>query len=199
MSTKEIARVLRAIPGLSDAHEDVLSALAEQFTRRVYAQATVGREGEPANSLYVLTAGSLDVHKLDDDGQDRLVAQLTPICLFGNAAVARWSTRPTTVRAPRWAEVLEIPAHRVQELIADWDFTVSSPLRRAIIVATGWQIAQANRTIGRLAIDAGIAEPVNAASTRALVEAASADASTTTEKAVPTDAEQRLLEALARL
>jgi CRP-like cAMP-binding protein len=172
MKREEIARILQALPGLQDVAPRLLQSMAGHFERQVVHGQPLCREGEEADALYVLTAGQLDVYKRSDQGNDRLVAHLYPVTLVGTVAVVTGGRRTATVMAPTWAELLVMPAPVVRELLETWDFEVASPLRRAIIVATAGQLSQANRTIGALAVELGLAEVAPGPLTHDLVAAA---------------------------
>ena len=198
MKREEIARILQALPGLQDVAPRLLQTMAGHFEREVVHGQPLCREGEEADNLYVLTAGQLDVYKCSEQGNDRLVAHLYPVTLVGTVAVVTGGRRTATVLAPTWAELLVMPATAVRELLETWDFEVASPLRRAIIVATAGQLGQANRTIGALAVELGLAELAPGPLTHDLTTAArpAAQPAGTTD---PDAVEQALLKARAGL
>lgn len=198
MRREEIARILQSLPGLQDVAPRLLQAMAGHFTREVVHGQPLCREGDEADNLYVLTAGQLDVYKRSEQGNDRLVAHLYPVTLVGTVAVVTGGRRTATVMAPTWAELLVMPAAAVRDLLETWDFEVASPLRRAIIVATAGQLGQANRTIGALAVELGLAEVAPGPLTHDLA-AAARPAEQPTTPADPDAVEQALLKARAGL
>src|SRR5438094_3600486 len=66
------------------------------------------KQGEPANSFYVLTQGRPRVLKIKPDGEEIPVGVLKPGDSFGEAALAEGGTRNATVRCSTAVDVLRI-------------------------------------------------------------------------------------------
>ncbi len=201
--------VLAQLPGLRDADPLSLTALSEQFDRVAYRDGElVCDEGSPAETLYVLSKGAVDVRKRSISGREHTVAELTAPCLFGHVGVLSLAERTASIRARGEVEILQMSARRARVIMRTGDFLVASPFRRALIVAMCQQLASATSTVANLAVDAGVAEPKRPPGATAgsgedlgpLDEDGLSEAESSAETSVlPEDAEERLLKGLSQV
>lgn len=158
----ERIRMLGRVPGLWDLQPDELLELSQLFELRVYDNEPLCKEGDAPEALWVLGAGSVEVIKEVPGKGPFLVATLEPTCLIGHSGVMALSNRTATLRARGKVEVLEMRVQSARVMLDTADFSVTSPFRRALIVAMCRQMGMATATVGRLASEAGIAEPADA-------------------------------------
>ncbi len=92
-------------------------SLAEKFGLSLPEGATVFRQGEPGGSLYVIRAGKVRVLK-ESNGRQRMVTMLGPGDFFGEMAVVTGRPRSATVEIVEDAELLKVPADKLQEMVA---------------------------------------------------------------------------------
>jgi CRP/FNR family transcriptional regulator len=92
-------------------------SLAEKFGVSLPEGATVFRQGEPGGSVYVIRAGKVRVLK-SANGRQRMVTTLGPGDFFGEMAVVTGSPRSATVEVVEDAELLKLPAGKLQEMVA---------------------------------------------------------------------------------
>lgn len=151
--------ILADVPGLRGASRSALQQLASAWEFKEVDGGYLCREGEPAETLFILADGECDVVKSAPNAKRYQVARLTPGCLFGHVGVMTLSRRTASVMARGRARVLHMPARRARQLMRSDDFIVSSPFRRALIVALSRQLHSATSTAVRLAVDAGLTEP----------------------------------------
>jgi CRP-like cAMP-binding protein len=93
-------------------------ALAEKFGLSLPEGTTVFRQGDPGGSLYVIRAGKVRVLK-ESNGRRRMITTLGPGEFFGELAVVTGQPRCATVEVVEDAELLRVPADKLQEMIAD--------------------------------------------------------------------------------
>lgn len=154
------AAILGQLPGLRDASPDALQALAEQFDpTRFEDGALICEEGDPAETLYVLAEGTVEVRKRSTSGRAHTVAELQAPCLFGHVGVLALTERTASVRARGPVKLLSMSARRARVVMRTGEFKVASPFRRALIVAMCQQLSSATAAVASLAADAGLAEP----------------------------------------
>jgi CRP-like cAMP-binding protein len=158
----ERVRMLSGVPGLWDLQPDELLELSQLFELKVYDNENLCKEGDPPDALWVLGVGCIEVIKQVPSKGPFLVAELQPTCLVGHSGVVSISKRTATLRAKGTVEVLEMQLQSARVMLDTADFAVASPFRRAIIVAMCRQMGMATATVGRLAREAGIAEPADA-------------------------------------
>ncbi len=158
----ERLRILSQVPGLWDLQPDALLELSLLFELKVYDNENLCIEGDAPEALWVLGQGTIEViWKITGKGSF-VVAQLKPTCLVGHGGVMSLSNRTATLKAKGKVEVLEMQLPSARVMLDTADFSVASPFRRALIVAMSRQLIMANDTVGRLASEAGIAEPADA-------------------------------------
>lgn len=92
-------------------------SLAERFGLSLPGGTTVFRQGDPGGSVYVIRAGKVRVLK-DSGGRQRMVTMLGPGDFFGEMAVVTGRPRCATVEVVEDAELLKVPAGKLQEMVA---------------------------------------------------------------------------------
>jgi len=92
-------------------------SLADRFGVRVSGGTTVFRQGDPGGSVYVIRAGKVRVLK-ETAGRQRMVTTLGPGDFFGEMAVVTGRPRSATVEVVEDAELLKVPADKLQEMVA---------------------------------------------------------------------------------
>jgi len=178
-----VVEVLRDVPGLHYADGDVLAALAERVELRVMNGGWICREGDAADALYIVGDGEVEVVKASAGGKNYVVATLTAGVLFGHVAVITGGLRTASVRAVGDIRLLVIPTTTVLELLRGSEMRLTSPFRRAMIVALARQLYSATATAMQLALDAGI------------TETSEYETPTNRLKSLPEDTQERLVRA----
>ena len=92
-------------------------SLAEKFGVSLREGSTVFRQGEPGGSVYVIRAGKVRVLK-DANGRQRMITTLGPGDFFGEMAVVTGRPRTATVEVVEDAELLKVPAGKLQEMVS---------------------------------------------------------------------------------
>ena len=114
-----VAAELAQVPLFQGVTSDALARLAERATtRQLEAGASLFREGDPADCLYVVRSGRLQVIVEGEDGP-RVVRELGPRAALGELALLSGSGRSASVRAVRDSELLEVGAAEFAALLDD--------------------------------------------------------------------------------
>jgi CRP/FNR family cyclic AMP-dependent transcriptional regulator len=92
-------------------------SLAEKFGLSLPGGTTVFRQGDPGGSVYVIRSGKVRVLK-ESAGRQRMVTTLGPGDFFGEMAVVTGRPRSATVEVVEDAELLKVPATKLQEMVA---------------------------------------------------------------------------------
>lgn len=92
-------------------------SLADRFGVRLRSGTTVFRQGDPGGSIYVIRAGKVRVVK-ESNGRQRVVITLGPGDFFGEMAVVTGGLRSATAEVIEDAELLKIPAGKLQDMVA---------------------------------------------------------------------------------
>ena len=92
-------------------------SLADSFGVRLSGGTTVFRQGDPGGSMYVIRAGKVRVLK-EAHGRQRVVTTLGPGDFFGEMAVVTGRPRTATAEVLEEAELLKVPAAKLQEMVA---------------------------------------------------------------------------------
>jgi putative ABC transport system ATP-binding protein len=126
-----VCGLLRQCPMFADLPADTLSGLAgKTFLERHAAGATVVRQGETANTFYVIVAGRLEV-TIEEQGASRSVRMLGPGDFFGELALLKGGARTATVTVLEPAELLSLRKHEFDATIAA-SASFEDRLRRAV-------------------------------------------------------------------
>jgi CRP-like cAMP-binding protein len=103
-------------PIFSELDTPAFLAMVERLERRVYAQgAVVFQEGDPGDSLYLVSSGNLQVLKSDESGQIQL-ARLSGGSFFGEFGLLTDGRRHATVRCIEDSELLVLRREVLIEL-----------------------------------------------------------------------------------
>jgi len=93
-------------------------ALEKMAARRFPAGITILREGEPGDSLYLITEGRVQVETQDDAGERVLLGSLAPGDFFGEISLLTSRPRTATVTALTDVETLELTRASLESLRA---------------------------------------------------------------------------------
>lgn len=163
LAADDIVERLRDTPlfgGLADAELRQLVEMGE--IADLERGATLIVEGDPADALYVVLAGELDVSKRSG-GVDVPLARVGPGSLQGEIAALEGGRRLATVRAATEAEVLRIPVSAVRALLAAGPDVSLAVIRTAVGRLRAMEAALREReklaALGTLA--AGLAHELN--------------------------------------
>ena len=105
METPEVSKALKHNFLFAPLSDEQVDALARQvWIERIPARSVIVREGEEADALYVVVAGSVNVTK----GDGQFLAYLGPGGFFGEMALFDRERRSATVRAIGEARVLTV-------------------------------------------------------------------------------------------
>jgi CRP-like cAMP-binding protein len=135
-------RYIEELKHLRKSFPDVPSETLEREVERMKVQRflsgqTIFREGDPANSFFILTQGAASVRQNGPDGE-RELSTLKPGDFFGEIGLLSGTPRNATVRATAPSEVLELDAEGFRDLVE------SSQLTKELIQArTEERLAQA--------------------------------------------------------
>ncbi|HEX7195680.1 MAG TPA: ATP-binding protein [Candidatus Limnocylindria bacterium] len=175
----DIAERLRATPlfgGLDDEQLRRLVAMGE-IVDLAPRERLIG-EGEPADALFVILDGELDVTKRSGTTEIPL-ARVGPGALQGEIAALEGGRRLASVHAVTAAEVLRIPVGAIRELLAAGPDVALSVIRTAVgrLRAMEATLREREKLAGLGTLAAGLAHELNnpaaaaARSARALADA----------------------------
>src|SRR6266508_2254153 len=100
---------------VSDEHFDAIEPLLQE--EHYEFGDVIVRQGDPANSFYVLTRGRARALKIKPNGEEIPLGVLKPGDCFGEAALAEGGTRNATVRCSTAVNVLRIDRDDFLELV----------------------------------------------------------------------------------
>ena len=152
------AAFLSNVPVLAGLSEQLLDTLADDVgERRVGAGEWIMREGEAADSAFVVRSGRVEV--IDERPPGVLIRVLRRGDVLGELALLREGTRSVSARARRDTELLELSRSRFEALIEDAP-SFALGLTRAMgaqLAASRTPVAAATppRTIAVVGLDAG--------------------------------------------
>jgi predicted acylesterase/phospholipase RssA/CRP-like cAMP-binding protein len=110
------SQFLRNVPVLAGLSRDLLAQISREVTElRVPAGEWILREGEEADSLYIIRSGRVEV--LDEGPPEALIRMLRRGDVLGELALLRQGTRSASARARRDTELLELRRQSFEELI----------------------------------------------------------------------------------
>jgi CRP-like cAMP-binding protein len=119
-------------------------SLTDKFGVRLSGGTTVFRQGDPGGSMYVIRAGKVRVLK-EAHGRQRVVTTLGPGDFFGEMAVVMGRPRTATAEVLEEAELLKVPAAKLEEMVAQ-----SGEVAIRLIRHLAERIENANRFIDLL-------------------------------------------------
>jgi NTE family protein len=112
------AAFLRNVPVLAGLSDELLERLAGQANDvRVRAGTWVMREGESADSMFIVRSGQLEV--IEEGPPETLIRVLRRGDVLGELALLRDDTRSASVRARRDAELVELGRAEFEALIKE--------------------------------------------------------------------------------
>ena len=118
MASSDSAAFLRRVPVLADLSEELLESLAETATdRRFRAGDWVLREGDEANSLFVIRSGRLEV--VAEGPPETVIRLLRRGQVLGELALLEGGTRTASIRARRDSHLIELGRDQFERLIAE--------------------------------------------------------------------------------
>ena len=121
--------------------------MTDKFGVRLSGGTTVFRQGDPGGSMYVIRAGKVRVLK-EAHGRQRVVMTLGPGDFFGEMAVVMGRPRTATAEVLEEAELLKVPAAKLEEMVAQ-----SGEVAIRLIRHLAERIENANRFIDLLLED----------------------------------------------
>jgi thioredoxin reductase (NADPH) len=111
---EELKHMRKSFP---DVPSDTLEREVERMqARRFLAGQTIIREGDPADSFFILTRGAASVRQNGPNGE-REISTLKPGDFFGEIGLLTGTPRNATVRATAPSEVLELDAAGFRDLV----------------------------------------------------------------------------------
>ncbi len=111
----EILRRSSLFRFVSDEHFEAIEPLLQE-EHYEFGEVIV-KQGDPANSFYVLTSGRARALKIKPDGEEIPLGVLKPGDSFGEAALAEGGTRNATVRCSTAVDVLRIDRDDFLQLV----------------------------------------------------------------------------------
>src|SRR5437016_6806949 len=112
----EILRRSSVLRFLSDEHFDAIDPLLQE--EHYDFGDIIVKQGDPADSFYVLTTGRARALKIRADGEEIALGVLKPGDSFGEAALAEGGTRNATVRCSTAVDVLRIDRNDFLRVVA---------------------------------------------------------------------------------
>lgn len=116
----EALRLLSTCDLLGELDPDELGRVAGLARRvRQPAEAVVFFEGDPPDALYLVLRGEIRITQHGDDGRELIVNRLGPGSAFGEIALLDGAPRSASAVAGVDSELLRIPRHAFQRLLAE--------------------------------------------------------------------------------
>jgi CRP-like cAMP-binding protein len=116
----EAAELIDALPIFDDVPEDVLSDLAGRVKLRTFAKGQpVVRQGERAETFYVVRSGSLNIVEEEPNGNERVLRTISRGESFGELGLVEAAPRAATVRAVEESQLFEVDKGTFDRLLAD--------------------------------------------------------------------------------
>lgn len=126
-----VCSLLRTCPVFADLPADTLTDVAGKvFIERHAPGAKVVRQGDVAETFYVIVSGRLDV-TIDEGGETRSVRTLGPGEFFGELALLNQGRRTATVTVAEPAELLSLRKDEFDRVMTD-SASFEERLRRAV-------------------------------------------------------------------
>ncbi|BBZ35738.1 Crp/Fnr family transcriptional regulator [Mycolicibacterium confluentis] len=99
---------------------DAVAALARSLEPAVYPRGhTVFREGEPGESLFIITSGKVKIGRRTPDGRESLITLMGPADMFGELALFDPGPRTSTVTTLTEVEVVIMDHDALRSWIRD--------------------------------------------------------------------------------
>jgi cAMP-dependent protein kinase regulator len=107
------------IPLFSEVQEQELQSLVSQVRAKTFqTEETICQDGDPGDSLMVISRGEVGIFKQTPKGQERLIRRLKEGDFFGEFGFFTDHKRHATVRALTESEVFEISREGLNEIIS---------------------------------------------------------------------------------
>jgi len=114
------AEILRQVPLFASLTDDQIAAAAEWFRVETFDQdALIFLDGDPADRLWVVSAGQVKIVKHTSDGQENLLEVITPDEMFGGAGLLL-ALHPATAVAMTPTTTLSIERDPYLQLIRQY-------------------------------------------------------------------------------
>jgi CRP-like cAMP-binding protein len=102
----------------SGAPDAVLLGIARRFSRRRFRRGeVVFHQGDPGDSLHIVSSGGLKVLLPGTEGDEAIIATLRPGDFFGELSLLDGSPRSATVAAVEPSETLALPRDSFRDLL----------------------------------------------------------------------------------
>jgi putative peptide zinc metalloprotease protein len=112
--------LLASLPGAERLGADELEQLAARVRRRRFSSGeALVRQGETADSFFLLRRGTCAISERTPDGAESVIARIGPGATFGELALLEGTPRTATVRAETDGEAFVVDAAAFQRLLAD--------------------------------------------------------------------------------
>lgn len=109
---------LRACPLFAQLEPEALSELASRLGQRRYRRnEVVFHQGDPGDTLHVITEGSMKIVLPSPEGDEAIIATLRPGDFFGELALLDGGTHSATVTAVEAATTLALPRSAFLEVL----------------------------------------------------------------------------------
>lgn len=156
----DVLRNTALFSGLGEADLQRLAATAEQV--RVPAGQFLIREGDPGDSMFIVTSGELEVTKLAGTSEMPL-ARVGPGAIQGEMAALEGRPRTASVRAATDAEVVRIPRQGLVALLESGPDAAIALLRTVLerLRSTELLLRQREKLAGLGTLAAGLAHELN--------------------------------------
>jgi CRP/FNR family transcriptional regulator len=116
MST--VPEILRKAPLFANLPPDDLRRLADiAISRRCEKKKTIFREGDRADGFFLVSAGSVKVFKLSEDGKEQVLHIVLPGQSFAEATVFEGGTFPAHAEALEDSELVFLPKRQFIDLL----------------------------------------------------------------------------------
>ena len=119
---------LHACALFADVSDEALGEVARQLRRRRFRRnEVIFHQGDPGDSLHIVTAGAVKVVLPSAEGEEAIIATLRPGDFFGELSLLDGAPRSATVVALDSAETMALPRTAFLELL-DGDPTLRDAL-----------------------------------------------------------------------
>ncbi len=139
-----------SFPGAS--HAAIERVLVKGDCTKVPHGEAICREGEPGDEVFFLVRGNITVLRKDNNGEDRILSDMTCPCVFGHMSVIDGSKRSATCLANGPVEVVRLKRAQVDNLIAEGS-VAGTALRRLLIASLCDQLSGANGFVRKLVLE----------------------------------------------
>lgn len=132
-----------AFEGLALERSDLASGLAKEqlavlkeymVVRRVNADDTLFRKGDPGNSLFVVARGSLSIHMPDAEGHSKRLAAYGPGAVVGEMGMISGEPRSADALVETDCELLELDAAHLRAIETNYPELAAALLRAIAII-----------------------------------------------------------------